>query len=67
MGQTTTATPALKAAPVGIVAKPVDVPELRAKYPAPNFEILQNSQQLYLQRQWHVADLIKKQSTAMRG
>ncbi len=37
------ATPALKAAPVGIVAKPVDVPELRAKYPAPNFEILQMS------------------------
>ena len=28
---------------VGIVAKPVEVPELRAKYPSPNFEILQMS------------------------
>jgi 2-oxoglutarate dehydrogenase E2 component (dihydrolipoamide succinyltransferase) len=34
---------ATKAAPVGIAAKPVDAPELRAKYPAPNFEILQMS------------------------
>jgi 2-oxoglutarate dehydrogenase E2 component (dihydrolipoamide succinyltransferase) len=34
---------ATKATPVGIMAKPVDVPELRAKYPAPNFEILQMS------------------------
>lgn len=28
---------------VGVVAKPVDVPELRAKYPAPQHEILQMS------------------------
>lgn len=34
---------ATKAAPVGIVARPVDAPELRAKYPAPNFEVLQMS------------------------
>ncbi|MEK9136639.1 MAG: dihydrolipoamide acetyltransferase family protein, partial [Bacteroidota bacterium] len=32
-----------KAALVGVVAKPVDVPELRAKYPAPQHEILQMS------------------------
>jgi 2-oxoglutarate dehydrogenase E2 component (dihydrolipoamide succinyltransferase) len=32
-----------KAAPVGIVAKPVEVPELRAKYPAPQHDILQMS------------------------
>lgn len=31
------------AAPAGIVAKPVDVPELRGKYPAPQYEILQMS------------------------
>jgi 2-oxoglutarate dehydrogenase E2 component (dihydrolipoamide succinyltransferase) len=29
--------------PVGVVAKPVDVPELKAKYPAPQHEILQMS------------------------
>ena len=32
-----------KPAPLGIVAKPVDVPELRTKYPAPHHEILQMS------------------------
>jgi 2-oxoglutarate dehydrogenase E2 component (dihydrolipoamide succinyltransferase) len=32
-----------KAPPVGIVAKPVDVPELRSKYPFPQYEILQMS------------------------
>jgi 2-oxoglutarate dehydrogenase E2 component (dihydrolipoamide succinyltransferase) len=32
-----------KPASVGIIAKPVDAPELRAKYPAPNFEVLQMS------------------------
>lgn len=35
--------PASKPASVGVVAKPVDVPELRAKYPAPQHEILQMS------------------------
>ncbi len=36
--------PAPKAAtPIGIVAKPVEVPELRAKYPAPAHDILQMS------------------------
>lgn len=35
--------PSAPRAPVGIVAKPVDVPELRGKYPAPQFEILQMS------------------------
>lgn len=30
-------------APAGIVAKPVDVPELRAKYPSPQHDILQMS------------------------
>lgn len=30
-------------APIGIVAKPVDVPELKAKYPAPQHDILQMS------------------------
>jgi 2-oxoglutarate dehydrogenase E2 component (dihydrolipoamide succinyltransferase) len=33
----------IKAASAGIVAKVVDAPELRAKYPAPHFEILQMS------------------------
>ncbi|MFN0159183.1 MAG: dihydrolipoamide acetyltransferase family protein [Bacteroidota bacterium] len=38
------AAPAPKATgPVGIVAKPVEVPELRAKYPAPAHDILQMS------------------------
>jgi len=32
-----------KAVPLGIVAKPVEVPELRAKYPAPQHDILQMS------------------------
>lgn len=32
-----------KPAPAGIVAKPVEVPELRAKYPAPAHDILQMS------------------------
>lgn len=32
-----------KPVPAGIVAKPVDTPELRSKYPAPNYEILQMS------------------------
>ena len=32
-----------KVAPIGIVAKPVEVPELRAKYPAPQHDILQMS------------------------
>ncbi|HCV43558.1 MAG TPA: hypothetical protein DGH68_08750 [Bacteroidetes bacterium] len=32
-----------KATSAGILAKPVDVPELRGKYPAPDFEILQMS------------------------
>lgn len=43
---TSAATPTattMRAQSVGIVAKPVEVPELRAKYPAPNFEILQMS------------------------
>jgi 2-oxoglutarate dehydrogenase E2 component (dihydrolipoamide succinyltransferase) len=42
-GAVASAAPAAKVASVGIVAKPVDVPELRGKYPAPNFEILQMS------------------------
>jgi 2-oxoglutarate dehydrogenase E2 component (dihydrolipoamide succinyltransferase) len=37
------AVPMTKPAAAGIVAKPVDVPELRAKYPAPQHEILQMS------------------------
>ncbi len=37
------ATVATRPPSVGIVAKPVDVPELRMKYPSPNFEILQMS------------------------
>ena len=32
-----------KPAPVGIAAKPVDVPELRTKYPSPQYDILQMS------------------------
>lgn len=40
---TTSASMATRPPSVGIVAKPVDVPELRAKYPAPSFEILQMS------------------------
>jgi 2-oxoglutarate dehydrogenase E2 component (dihydrolipoamide succinyltransferase) len=40
----TTMTPSpAKAAPVGVVAKPVEAPELREKYPAPQHEILQMS------------------------
>jgi len=37
------APPGPKAAPVGVIAKPVDVPELKVKYPAPQHEILQMS------------------------
>jgi 2-oxoglutarate dehydrogenase dihydrolipoamide succinyltransferase (E2 component) len=36
-------TPAPAGAPPGILAKPVDLPELRAKYPAPQHDILQMS------------------------
>lgn len=42
----TSPTPAVasqKPAPAGIVAKPVDVPELRSKYPSPQHDILQMS------------------------